>query len=102
MAEKSFWAWLNMSPGGGEIPGESGSGQQYFATKEKAPVTRPATAESIFGEERKRSLFWSVVYRSADIAVCVVMFPLLVAVGAIEALDRNACRLLDWLQRKAS
>lgn len=99
MAQKIFWAWLNMQPDGGEIPGESGSGQQYFAAKEKAPITRPATAESIVAEPR-RSRFWSACYFAVDLSVCVVMLPLLIVRAAIEEIDWYACRLLRWLDRK--
>lgn len=100
MAEKNFWGWLNIGRDGQPIEGESGGGQQYFAAKEKAPITRPATAESIVAEPSK-SRFWSACYWAVDLSVCVVMIPLLIVRAAIEELDRSACRLLHWLDRKA-
>jgi len=83
MAQKNFWGWLNIGRDGQPIEGESGSGQQYFAAK-----------------ERKRSFFWAFAYRVSDLSVCVVMLPLLIVRAAIEEIDRYACRLLRWLDRK--
>lgn len=37
MAQKNFWGWLNLGRDGQPIEGESGSGQQYFAVKERKP-----------------------------------------------------------------
>lgn len=84
MAEKGFWSWLSIGRDGQPIEGESGGGQQYFATN-----------------EHRKSFFWAFAYRFSDLAVCVIMLPLLIVRAAIEEIDRYACRFLDWLQRKA-
>lgn len=84
MAQKNFWSWMNIGRDGQPIDGESGGGQQYFAAK-----------------ERRKSFFWAFAYRVSDLAVCVLMLPLLVVREAIEELDRYACRFLDWLEQKA-
>lgn len=84
MAQKNFWSWLNVGRNGQPIEGEYGGGQQYFAVK-----------------ERRKSFFWAFAYRVSDLAVCVLMLPLLIVQAAIDELDRYACRFLDWLQRKA-
>lgn len=84
MAQKNFWGRLNIDRDGQPIDGESGSGQQYFAVK-----------------ERKRSFFWAFAYRVSDLSVCVVMLPLLIVLAIIQQIDMFACRFLDWLERKA-
>jgi hypothetical protein len=83
MAQKNFWAWLNMGRDGQPIDGESGSGQQYFAS-----------------EERKPSKLWNVVYWAFYLAISVVFFlPMVFALIVIE-IGEWIDSVLDWLDER--
>ena len=83
MAQKNFWAWLNMGKDGQPIDGESGSGQQYFAA-----------------EDRKPSKLWNVAYWAFYGTISVVFFfPIVFALIFIELADRIDS-VLEWLDEK--
>jgi hypothetical protein len=83
MAQKNFWAWLNMGRDGQPIDGESGSGQQYFAS-----------------EDRKPSKLWGVAYWAFYLAISVVFFlPMIFALIVIE-IGEWIDSVLDWLDEK--
>jgi|GEM_PF-3593786 len=83
MAQKNFWAWLNMGRDGQPIDGESGSGQQYFAA-----------------EDRKPSKLWNVAYWAFYLTVSVVFFlPVVFALIAFH-IGEWIDSVLDWLDEK--
>ena len=83
MAQKNFWAWLNMGRDGQPIDGESGGGQQYFAT-----------------EERKPSKLWNMAYWAFYwVASVVFMVPMIFALVIIE-IGEWIDSVLDWLDEK--
>jgi hypothetical protein len=96
MAQKNFWAWLNMGKDGQPIEGESGSGQQYFASE--APITRPATAESIVDD--RPSKLWNLAYWAFYLTISVVFFfPMIFALIVIE-IGEWIHSVLDWLDEQ--
>jgi hypothetical protein len=83
MAQKNFWAWLNLGRDGQPIEGESGSGQQYFAS-----------------EDRKPSRLWNVAYWAFCLTVSVVFFlPMIFALVVIE-IGEWIDSVLDWLDER--
>lgn len=71
MAQKNFWAWLNMGRDGQPIDGESGSGQRYAAV------------------DTANEKEYSKYLRSEAKTVLIVLFVLGIGIGAWYTYDKR-------------
>ena len=85
MAQKNFWAWMNIGRDGQPIDGESGEGQRYFAAK-----------------ERKPSKLWDLAYWAVFYVASVVMFVPFIALHAIVTVGEWIDSVLDWHDEQRS